>query len=132
MTWRTQSERIALAEQQRQLDPRQATLLPAGTDWYDFWTGDRHSGDASTARRYAIGEFPLFVRAGSILPLGPVVQHFDEESVLAPGSIERVEALGSAESLPFERSRKGLEIRLPDGLAGQAAVALKLRGQGLT
>jgi alpha-L-fucosidase len=54
-----------------------------------------------------------------------------EESALAPGSIERVEALGSAESLQFERSRKGLEIRLPAGLAGQAAVALKLRGQGL-
>lgn len=54
-----------------------------------------------------------------------------EESALAPGAIERVEALGSADALSFERSRKGLEIRLPAGLAGQAAVALKLRGPGL-
>ncbi|HZV38059.1 MAG TPA: alpha-L-fucosidase, partial [Pseudoxanthomonas sp.] len=54
-----------------------------------------------------------------------------EESALAPGAIERVEALGSTDALSFERSRKGLEIRLPAGLAGQAAVALKLRGPGL-
>lgn len=54
-----------------------------------------------------------------------------EESALAPGAIERVEALGSAESLPFTRSRKGLEVRLPEGLAGQIAIALKIRGPGL-
>ncbi|WP_386815061.1 glycoside hydrolase family 31 protein [Lysobacter gummosus] len=79
LAWRTPSERIALAEHQRRLDPRQATLLPAGTDWYDFWTGRRHAGGASAARRYAIDEFPLFVRAGSIVPLGPVVQYADEK-----------------------------------------------------
>jgi alpha-L-fucosidase len=54
-----------------------------------------------------------------------------EESAMAPGNIERVEALGSTEALAFTRSRKGLEISLPSGLAGQAAVALKLRGPGL-
>ncbi|MCF7220381.1 glycoside hydrolase family 31 protein [Marilutibacter chinensis] len=79
LAWRTPGERHALEEHQRQLDPRQATLLPAGTDWYDFWTGQRHAGGASAARRYAIDEFPLFVRAGSIVPLGPLVQHVDEK-----------------------------------------------------
>jgi len=79
LAWRTPRERSALAEQQRQLDLRQATLLPAGTDWYDFWTGQRHAGGASTSRPYAIDEFPLFVRAGSIVPLGPVVQYTDEQ-----------------------------------------------------
>ncbi|WP_454832443.1 TIM-barrel domain-containing protein [Pseudoxanthomonas wuyuanensis] len=79
LAWRTPSERIALEEHQRRLDPRQATLLPAGTDWYDFWTGQRHAGGASAVRRYAIDEFPLFVRAGSIVPLGPVIQHVDEK-----------------------------------------------------
>ena len=44
--------------------------------------------------------------------------------------IERVEALGSAESLPFQRSRKGLEVRLPEGLAGSIAIVLKIRGNG--
>ena len=54
-----------------------------------------------------------------------------QDSALAPGSIERVEALGSAESLPFQRSRRALEVRLPEGLAGSIAIVLKIRGNGL-
>ncbi len=59
------------------------------------------------------------------------IQTLGEESALAPGAIERVEALGSTESLPFTRSRKGLEVRLPEALAGSIAIALKIRGNGL-
>jgi alpha-L-fucosidase len=54
-----------------------------------------------------------------------------QDSALAPGVIERVEALGSTDPLPFTRTRKGLEVRLPQGLAGAIAIALKLRGPGL-
>lgn len=36
-----------------------------------------------------------------------------------------------AESLPFERSRRGLEVRLPEGLAGSIAIVLNIRGNGL-
>jgi alpha-D-xyloside xylohydrolase len=79
LAWRTPSQQRALIEQARRADPRQATLLPAGTDWYDFWTGQRHTGGASVTRRYALDEFPLFVRAGSVVPFGPVVQYADEK-----------------------------------------------------
>ena len=54
-----------------------------------------------------------------------------QDSALAPGAIERVEALGAPDSLPFTRTSKGLEVKLPDGLAGSLAVALKIRGNGL-
>jgi alpha-L-fucosidase len=54
-----------------------------------------------------------------------------QDSGLAPGTIERVEAVGSTDSLPFKRTRHGLEVRLPEGLAGTPAVALKIRGAGL-
>jgi alpha-L-fucosidase len=54
-----------------------------------------------------------------------------QESALAPGVIERVEALGSTDPLSFTRTRKGLEVKLPAGLAGTPAVALKIRGVGL-
>lgn len=54
-----------------------------------------------------------------------------EDSALAPGVIERVEVLGSTESVSFTRSRKGLEVRLPERLASDVAVALKVRGPGL-
>jgi alpha-D-xyloside xylohydrolase len=75
--WRPPSELRTLAA--RKLDPRQVTLLPAGSDWYDFWTGRRHAGGRSVARNYAIDEFPLYVRAGSVVPFGPAVQYADEQ-----------------------------------------------------
>jgi alpha-L-fucosidase len=54
-----------------------------------------------------------------------------EDSALAPGAIERIEAVGSSDSLGFTRTRKGLEIKLPAGLAGSAAVTVRIRGAGL-
>ncbi len=54
-----------------------------------------------------------------------------QDSAFAPGSIDRVQVLGVAGSRPFERTRKGLEVRLPEGLAGAPAVVLKLSGRGL-
>ncbi|WP_457421197.1 alpha-L-fucosidase [Roseateles sp. P5_E7] len=54
-----------------------------------------------------------------------------QDSALAPGVIERVEAVGSTDSLPFKRAPQGLEVRLPEGLAGSPAVALKVSGGGL-
>jgi len=76
LAWRPPSELRALST--RRLDPRQSTLLPTGSDWYDFWTGRRHAGGRSVVRAYPIDEFPLFVRAGAVVPLGPVLQYTDE------------------------------------------------------
>jgi len=75
LAWRTPSQQREQAEAQRRIDKRQATLLPAGSDWFDFWTGKQHAGGRSVERDYALDEFPLFVRAGAVLPLGPVVEH---------------------------------------------------------
>jgi alpha-D-xyloside xylohydrolase len=77
LAWRPPSDLRTLAA--RKLEPRQSTPLPEGTDWYDFWTGRRHAGGRSVSRAYAIDEFPLFVRAGSVVPFGPVVQYTDEQ-----------------------------------------------------
>jgi alpha-D-xyloside xylohydrolase len=49
--------------------------LPNGAAWYNFWTG-RQSRGGSTIHEYApIERIPLDVRAGSILPLGPVIEY---------------------------------------------------------
>lgn len=45
--------------------------LPAGADWYDFWTGDKLRGGQTIHRDAPLDVIPLYVRAGSILPLGP-------------------------------------------------------------
>jgi alpha-D-xyloside xylohydrolase len=56
--------------------PRQRPVyLPAGTDWYDFWTGRRFAGGQVIQADAPLETLPLYVRAGSILPLGPAIQH---------------------------------------------------------
>ena len=49
--------------------------LPASTEWYDFWTGERTAGGRETVAAAPIDRIPLDVRAGSILPLGPVIEY---------------------------------------------------------
>ncbi len=52
--------------------------LPSSTHWYNFWTGaPAASGDVVAAAPY--DEIPVFVRAGSILPFGPVMQYTAEK-----------------------------------------------------
>jgi alpha-D-xyloside xylohydrolase len=53
--------------------------LPNGTDWYDFWTGKKYSGGQTVNKETPIDIIPLFVKAGSILPLGPDVQYATEK-----------------------------------------------------
>jgi alpha-glucosidase (family GH31 glycosyl hydrolase) len=59
--------------------------LPAG-GWYDFWTQERLEGGREIRRNVDLETMPLYVRAGAILPLGPVKQ-FTSENVDQPLSI---------------------------------------------
>ena len=47
-----------------------SVYLPAGTDWYDYWTNERHTGGQTITAAAPIDKIPLFVRAGSIIPMG--------------------------------------------------------------
>lgn len=49
--------------------------LPAATAWYDFWTGERLPGGQSIAAPAPLEILPLYVRAGSLVPLGPAVEY---------------------------------------------------------
>ena len=53
--------------------------LPAGTDWYDWWTGERIKGGRTVSAAAPLDRCPLYARAGSIIPLGPDVQYSDEK-----------------------------------------------------
>ena len=48
--------------------------LPAGT-WYDFWTGATSMGGATATADAPLSQIPLYVRSGSILPMGPMIQY---------------------------------------------------------
>ncbi|HEV2351581.1 MAG TPA: TIM-barrel domain-containing protein [Terriglobia bacterium] len=52
--------------------------LPPGT-WYDFWTESGAKGGAELARPVDLATLPLFVRAGAIIPTGPVKQYATEK-----------------------------------------------------
>lgn len=53
--------------------------LPAGTAWYDFYTGDRVDGGAHVKAAAPVNRMPLYVRAGSIVPIGPEIQYTGEK-----------------------------------------------------
>ena len=54
--------------------------LPKGTTWYDFWTGKAYKGGQSITITTSFDRAPMFVRAGSILPLGPEMQYVGEKA----------------------------------------------------
>jgi len=54
--------------------------LPVGEKWYNFWTGKRYSGGQTLQVPTPIDEIPIFVKAGSIVPMGPFIQYATESS----------------------------------------------------
>ncbi len=56
-----------------------AVYLPSGTSWLDFHTGKRYEGGQTIQADAPLPRMPLFVRAGSIVPTGPVLQYVDEQ-----------------------------------------------------
>ena len=57
--------------------------LPAGSDWYNYWTNERVTGGRTIRVAAPIDTIPLFVRAGSILPLGAAIQNTSTPQALA-------------------------------------------------
>lgn len=54
--------------------------LPAGCRWYDFWTNECYEGGQEITVDAPIDRMPLFVKAGSILPLAEGMQYADDKS----------------------------------------------------
>ena len=57
--------------------------LPAGCDWYNYWTNERLHGGQTIVADAPIDTLPLFVRAGSIVPLGSEVQSAQQPQTIA-------------------------------------------------
>lgn len=57
--------------------------LPTGTDWYNFWTNERLHGGQRIMASAPIDTLPIFVRAGSVLPLGAPVLSTNEKQAIA-------------------------------------------------
>jgi alpha-D-xyloside xylohydrolase len=59
-----------------------SVYLPAGTDWYNFWTNERLHGGQTITAQAPIDTIPLFVRAGSIVPMGAPVESTNQKQVI--------------------------------------------------
>jgi alpha-D-xyloside xylohydrolase len=57
---------------------RRQMYLPNAT-WYDFWTGQQQTGGKMIDAAAPIDRMPLYVRAGSIIPMGPDLQYAAEK-----------------------------------------------------
>jgi alpha-D-xyloside xylohydrolase len=53
--------------------------FPAGSVWYDYYTGARIEGGQTLTVDAPYEHIPLFVRGGAILPVGPDMQYSDEK-----------------------------------------------------
>jgi len=95
--------------------------LPGGV-WYDFWTNERIEGGREITRAVDLETIPLYVRAGAILPLGPVKQFVEEKSeepltvTVYPGSDGRFLLYeDDGRSFDFERGEwMGVELSWHD------------------
>ncbi|WP_243348390.1 TIM-barrel domain-containing protein [Parabacteroides sp. FAFU027] len=57
-----------------------SVYLPESASWFDFWTGKRFVGGQTVVVSAPLDRIPLFVKAGSIIPMGKVVQYSAQQS----------------------------------------------------
>jgi alpha-D-xyloside xylohydrolase len=57
------------------IDKSREVYLPAGCCWYNFWTGEQLQGGKTIIAEAPIDIMPLFIKSGSIIPMGPFTQH---------------------------------------------------------
>lgn len=61
-------------------DKSRSVYLPKAADWYDFWTGKKLNGGQTLQADAPIATMPLYVRAGSIVPMGPEVEYATQKT----------------------------------------------------
>lgn len=54
--------------------------LPAASAWYDFWSGEKLDGGRRITAAAPLDRIPLYIRSGSILPLGPEIEYAEQQT----------------------------------------------------
>lgn len=58
----------------------QSVYLPKGANWINFWNGQSYQGGQKIETKVPIDQIPLFVKAGSIIPFGPLQQYTGQQT----------------------------------------------------
>jgi len=104
LRWITPAQMIVNNKLAAQFDPEmiknKSVYLPESKGWYDFWSGKKFDGGQTIQVPAPIDIMPLFVKAGSIIPMGPFLQYATEKPA---DPIElRVYSGGNAEFTIYE------------------------------
>jgi len=70
---------FAPGNQALQVAKTRQVYLPTGTAWIDFWTGRSVTGGQTVVADAPIDHIPVFVRSGSIVPMGPIMEYVGEK-----------------------------------------------------
>lgn len=79
---------------------RRRVYLPAG-DWFDYWAKTRLEGGRWIEVDAPLDVLPIFVKAGAIIPYGPLIQHTAEQP-LDPLTVELYAPVDEGEYTIFE------------------------------
>jgi alpha-glucosidase/alpha-D-xyloside xylohydrolase len=88
---------------------KRALYLPRGT-WYDFWTNEKHEGGREIVRKVDLETLPIYVRAGAVLPMGPLKQ-YTTEIVDGPFTLTVFSGANGAYSL-YEDDGESFDFRI--------------------
>ena len=62
---------------------KRSVYLPAAPAWFNFWSGERIDGGQEIEADAPLDRVPLFVRAGSIVPMGPEIEYAAQDPAAA-------------------------------------------------
>jgi alpha-glucosidase (family GH31 glycosyl hydrolase) len=73
-------ESLLVAPVVKQGQQEREVYLPAGVNWYNFWTNEKISGSRKVKIKAPVEILPLLVKEGTILPFSPNIQYATEKS----------------------------------------------------
>lgn len=74
------TERMYSLPNSKNIKKVRKVYLPKAADWYDFWTGKLIRGGQTINAAAPIETLPLYIKAGSIVPMGPYLQYATEKA----------------------------------------------------
>src|SRR5450759_4573697 len=74
------TDRMYSKPNSKEIRKTRKVYLPKSAGWYDFWTGKLIQGEQTIDAAAPIETIPLYVKAGSIVPMGPYLQYATEKA----------------------------------------------------
>lgn len=88
---------------------RRRVYLPAG-EWFDYWNKKRMTGGRWIEIEAPLDVLPIYVKAGAILPYGPLMQH-SEEKPLDPLTLEFYAPERSGKYIIYDEDRPSISVQ---------------------